>query len=125
MRDHATVALLGAVVLATAQPSTISRPEPVLTALANVFVPGDLSVRAGARLTFGHSDAAPHNVVADETGRRGPLFASRTITAGQSAVVTGVDRLRPGTYTFYCSIHPRMRGSLTVTAGTGAAVRPT
>jgi glucose/arabinose dehydrogenase/plastocyanin len=97
--------------------------DQVVSVAANTFLPGTVSITAGSKLTFVNPDVAPHNVVADATTRSGPLFGSATVTGGQSADVKGVASLKPATYTFHCSVHPSMRGSLTVTApGTQAVV---
>jgi plastocyanin len=96
--------------------------DQAVAAVANQFVPANISVSKGSALTFVNTDVAPHNVVADATRRGGPLFGSTTVTTGQQATVTGVAALRPGTYTFHCSVHPQMHGSLAVTDGTGPVV---
>jgi glucose/arabinose dehydrogenase len=90
--------------------------DQVVTAAENTFLPGSVSVAAGSRLTFVNPDVAPHNVIADATTKTGPLFGSATVTTGGTAAVTGVERLRPAAYAFHCSVHPSMRGTLTVTA---------
>ena len=84
----------------------------------------------GGPLTFVNSDIAPHNFVADEdfvpkklakkkewcasfAKGKCPLFWSPTITAGQQTDVLGLDLLKSGqTYSFFCSLHPNMRGTL-------------
>ena len=98
-----------------------------ITAIGNTFAPGDVTISQGDTLTFANADIAPHNVVADAATRTGPLFTSKTVTAGQQAQVIGADKLAPSTYTFHCSVHPQMRGTLTVTAPGGAAyaIQPT
>ena len=89
--------------------------DGVISAAGNKFVPGDVTITAGSKLTFVNPDIAPHNVVSDAMGKNGPIFRSDMITTGQSAEVKGVDKLKPATYPFYCSLHPSMRGTLTVT----------
>jgi len=73
---------------------------------------------SGGRVTFSNYDIEPHNVVSTKkvgNGRRArPLFASRLLDFNESAPVAGVRRLRPGTYEFYCTLHPWMRGTLVV-----------
>jgi glucose/arabinose dehydrogenase/plastocyanin len=108
---------MGAALLAPARAT-----DQTITAAANTFAPGNVTLSAGSRLTFLNADVAPHNVVAHGAGKNGPLFSSATVTAGQSAEVKGVDKLKPGAYTFYCSLHPGMNGSLTVTGAAGAPV---
>jgi glucose/arabinose dehydrogenase len=52
-----------------------------------------------------------------------PMFASATIGQGQTAPVEGVEELLPGSYPFYCTIHPQMAGTLSV--GASAPPPPT
>ena len=63
------------------------------------------------KLTFYNSDIVQHDV----TGDNG-LFGSPLVGLGQSIAVTGLQSLVAGQrYTFHCSIHPGMRGTLWVT----------
>jgi plastocyanin len=118
-------ALLAATLAAAVAPITAHATDQVVAAAANTFLPSSISVGKGSGLTFVNTDAAPHNVVADATKPGGPLFASTTVTTGQSATVDGVAALKPGTYTFHCSVHPQMHGSLAVTDGTGPVIAAT
>lgn len=70
---------------------------------------------------FTHADIAPHNVVSFDMGPNGPLFRSDTIARGGMTDVIGVRELGPGTYPFWCTIHPTMTGLLTVAAPVGPA----
>ena len=81
---------------------------------------GDVTMSQGETLTFQNLDLQNHDVTANDKGADGkPLFASPTIGFGQSAKVEGAQNLKPGSYKFYCSVHPFMTATLTVT-GSGA-----
>jgi plastocyanin len=90
----------------------------------NTFLNGSITVGRGEGLTFWNLDLlAPHNVTSVQTKRvrvrkhkfkRVRLFASRTIGGGAQAPVSGVGALARGRYTFFCTIHPFMTGSLTI-----------
>ncbi|HEV2892020.1 MAG TPA: plastocyanin/azurin family copper-binding protein [Frankiaceae bacterium] len=99
--------------------------DGVVVAAGIRFVNPDVTIGQGGRLTFANPDVAPHNVVAEASDRNGPLFASTTVTTGGTAEVKGVERLAPSTYTFLCTLHPTMRGTLTVTKPGTAAIAPT
>ena len=117
-------ALLAAALLAGClQPATAA--DTVITAAGNTFLPGDVSISQGAKLTFANPDVAPHNVVSDATTKTGPIFRSTVATTGQTAPVNGVEKLKPGTYPFYCSLHPGMRGTLKVTPAGAPTIVPT
>jgi len=76
-------------------------------------------------LTLANADITAHDVVADADGPAGkpwcarfrdrpcPLFASPLVGLGGQAAVAGTDELVPlATYTFSCSIHSWMTGTL-------------
>ena len=109
-------AALAAAALVAASLNPTYAADQVITALGNTFVPANLSIAAGSRLTFANPDVAPHNVVSDATTRNGAIFRSTVATTGQVVDVKGVEKLKAGVYPFYCSLHPSMRGALTVTA---------
>lgn len=118
MRRAATLAV---VLLASTLHTQSRAADGVITAAANTFAPADLTLTEGSRLTFANADAAPHNVVSDATTRAGAaVFRSGVISAGETSAVEGVEKVKPGVYPFYCSLHPSMRGALTVTARNGA-----
>jgi plastocyanin len=94
-----------------------------------------VAVPAGAALTFVNIDVAPHNFVAEGAygsdrapwckpghypKKRCPLFWSRTVGLAGSAPVVGLDHLVAGhTYTYVCTIHSSMRGTLVALPAAG------
>ena len=90
----------------TARRAPALRPNEI--AIDNfTFAPRALTVKPGTEVAWVNRDDVPHQVVAVH-GR----FASSPVldTAQRYAV-----RLRaPGTYTYYCSLHPQMTGRITV-----------
>jgi plastocyanin len=72
-------------------------------------------VQKGKALVFLNLDLPSHDVVAVKLGSNGaPLFKSSLIGVGKTAPVAGVNRLAPGTYAFFCSLHTNMKGKLKV-----------
>ena len=50
-----------------------------------------------------------------EHGEECPVFWTKLIGLGQSTDVKGIDKVKPGTvYSFFCTIHPGMKGKLIV-----------
>ena len=96
------------------------------------FLPPVVVVAPGEAITYANADIAPHNFIAYESFMskkqakkapwcsayekgKCPLFWSDTITAGQSTEVLGTEYLESGKqYSFYCSLHPGMKGTLIV-----------
>ena len=95
----------------TAAPSTTTQPTAANTVEIKGFAfnPGEITVTKGTTVTWANKDSAPHTVtttnapVAFDSGRinKGEQFSQTFDTAG--------------TYEYYCSIHPNMRGKVIVT----------
>ncbi|WP_405652791.1 cupredoxin domain-containing protein [Streptomyces sp. NBC_00019] len=73
------------------------------------FSPADLHVRPGAKITVVNRDSAAHTVTA--TGDK-TTFDTGNITGG--ATVTFTAPSKAGSYSYVCTIHPNMKGTLTV-----------
>jgi plastocyanin len=71
------------------------------------FSPGRLTVRAGTRVVWTNRDDEPHLV--SSAGRQ--FAPSRALDTGDSYAVTFST---PGTYAYYCAIHPMMVGTIIV-----------
>jgi amicyanin len=100
---------------ASAPPNTAalsSAAAPISAAgkvtIANfAFAPAELTVKAGTKVTWTNNDIVAHTVTFTDVANspvlnRGDMF-SRTFTT-------------PGTYSYICSIHPFMHGTVVVTA---------
>ena len=70
------------------------------------FNPQVLVVKAGERITWVNKDLFPHTATADAK-----TFDSKSIAP--NAAWTWVAR-KPGTYTYSCTFHPTMKGTVTV-----------
>jgi len=73
------------------------------------FQPATLTIERGEAVTWTQQDTAPH-VVRISSGELGS-FGSGTLQRGQSYTTT-LDR--PGTYEYFCALHPNMRGMIVV-----------
>jgi plastocyanin len=71
------------------------------------FTPQTLTVKSGEKITWINRDEEPHLVVSVEKQfkKSPPLDTDQefTVTAGA-----------PGTYTYFCSVHPKMTGTIVV-----------
>jgi len=71
------------------------------------FSPATLTVKSGEKITWINRDEEPHTVVSVEKQfkKSPPLDTDQefSVTAGA-----------PGTYTYFCSVHPKMTGTIVV-----------
>src|SRR3954452_10840489 len=117
-----TRGLVGAIALFVALTPGVARAATVIEAQTVWrFDASTYTVAQGGAVTFRNADSAspgPHNVTAKDNGADGkPLFASETIPNGKEAPVVGVQQLPAGSYSFYCTVHPFMTATLTITGG--------
>ena len=71
------------------------------------FAPQKLTVKAGTTATWINEDDIPHTVVS--TGH----FRSKPLDTGDKFTFTFTT---PGTYEYFCSLHPHMTGTIVVEA---------
>jgi plastocyanin len=71
-----------------------------------VFSPNPLTVPVGSTIRWINQDDIPHNVVSDDK-----TFKSKALDTDESFTYTFT---KPGTYTYFCSIHPKMTGTIVV-----------
>jgi plastocyanin len=70
------------------------------------FAPTTLRVRAGTQITWTNRDDIPHTVVEDDK-----VFRSKVLDTDEKFTFTPT---KPGTYKYFCSIHPKMTATLVV-----------
>jgi plastocyanin len=93
------------------QPTTLSSLTPV-TSITQVqiinyaFAPASIRVPVGTQVTWTNQDAAPHTVTFTATKQ-----GSGTLQQGQ---VFSYTFATPGTYAYYCAVHPYMKATVTV-----------
>jgi len=71
-----------------------------------VFGPQTLTVPVGATVTWTNSDDIPHTSVSTEG-----VFKSKVLDTDEKFSYTFT---KPGTYPYYCTIHPKMTGKIVV-----------
>jgi plastocyanin len=100
----AAALMLAAASLGAAAPA----PSPSKVTIGNfTFTPQVLTVRSGSTVTWVNQDDIPHTVVATDQAFRSKVMDSD----GQFSFTFG----KPGTYAYFCSIHPHMTGKVVVT----------
>jgi amicyanin len=71
------------------------------------FGPAALTVPAGTTVTWTNQDDVPHTVVSVEgKGMKSPVLDTDQMFSYTFA--------KPGTYTYFCSVHPKMTGKVVV-----------
>jgi len=89
---------------------TVLGAEAQTVSISNfTFAPTAMTVRAGQQVTWLNDDDAPHTVVGTDPGS--PLKSPALDTGDKYSVTL----TRPGTYRYFCSLHPHMTGSINVT----------
>ncbi len=76
------------------------------------FTPATLTVKAGASVTWVNKDPVTHTVTSTSVPSGAKGFDSGDLPYGYPFTVTFTT---PGTYQYYCSIHPIMTGTIVVT----------
>lgn len=88
------------------------------------FTKGSFNIDPGQVATYANAGDASHNVNASTNGTDGgPLFSSDTIASGQTPV-NGTQYLAPGSYPFFCTVHPEMTAQLAVSGNGTPLARP-
>jgi plastocyanin len=72
------------------------------------FTPPQLTVKAGTTVTWANHDDIPHTVVSKTL-----VFKSRAMDTDDKFSFTFTT---PGTFPYFCSLHPHMTGSIVVEA---------
>ena len=70
------------------------------------FSPATLTVKVGDKVTWTNQDSVGHSATADDNS-----FDTGILQQGQSGSVTFS---KAGTYTYHCSVHPMMKGTIIV-----------
>jgi plastocyanin len=103
------VVMAGAGMLALTLPALASADDANTVHIDNfTFSPATLTVHAGTRVTWTNRDDEPHTVTSSGNPR---AFASGVLDTDGSFAFT-FDK--PGTYPYYCAIHPHMTGVIVV-----------
>ena len=113
------IALLGAGCSPQSAPSAINAangntgPSVQTSAKSDVsisnfsFNPGSITINKGMTVVWTNNDSVGHTVTADQGA--GP--ASNLLNPGETYAYTFND---PGTFNYHCTVHPSMKGTVTV-----------
>src|SRR5438093_812320 len=106
------VAVMTAVLLLTGSAGFIAQAQPNQSSTAEVkidnfsFGPAQLTVPAGTTVTWTNRDDIPHTGVSDNA-----VFKSKALDTDEKFSYTFA---KPGTYPYFCSLHPKMTGKIVV-----------
>jgi plastocyanin len=116
MRSAFVAAMLGAVVgSGLAGGVLVARAASPATAVSIdnfTFTPQSLTVKAGTTVTWTNKDDIPHGIAATNNAFKRSL-ALDTDDSFSFTFTT------PGTYQYFCYVHPHMTGTIVVEAATG------
>ncbi len=98
--------LTAAVSLRAAAPA--ATPATTINISHFTFTPAQLTVKVGTTVTWTNLDDEPHSVISATEPR---ILKSQPLdTSGSYSIVFD----KPGVYTYFCSLHPYMQGTVTV-----------
>jgi plastocyanin len=90
-------------------PATQPASEPAMVKIDNfTFIPQTLTVSVGTRVTWVNRDDSPHTATSTQK-----VFSSKALDTDDQFSFSFT---RPGTYAYFCAIHPHMTGRIIVTA---------
>jgi plastocyanin len=79
------------------------------------FESQEVKLKSGTTVTWSNEDDIPHTVVSPSN------FRSKVLDTGGTYSFTF---MTPGTYKYFCSLHPHMTGTVIVEAATGSITPP-
>jgi amicyanin len=106
-----TALMLAAAVL----PGRTQSPASAVSIDNFTFNPQKLTVKAGTTVTWTNKDDIPHAIAAVAK-----QFKSKVLDTDNSFSFTFTT---PGSYDYFCSLHPHMTGTIVVEAAAGDAAR--
>jgi amicyanin len=113
-RPSGAVFLVAAFVVATLSlPGTASAEDAAVKIDNFSFSPPSLTVKAGTTVTWRNKDDIPHTVASS-----GRLFKSQALDTDDSYSFTFNE---PGSYQYFCSLHPHMTAKIVVEPANHAA----
>ena len=101
----AAIPLLAIIILASLN-SPATPPDAEVKIDNFSFAPETITVRAGTQVLWTNRDDIPHTIVGDDKS-----FKSMALDTGEQFSYTFS---KPGTYSYFCSIHPKMTGKIVV-----------
>jgi plastocyanin len=105
--------LVAALAAATLLSPGVARSEDAMVKIDDFkFAPARLTVQAGTTVTWRNKDDIPHTVAS--TTR---MFKSKALDTGDAFSFTFTE---PGTYEYFCSLHPHMTATIVVEPATHA-----
>ena len=104
------LALAVALAAASAQDEAVRADNATINIDNFTFTPARLTLRAGTTVTWRNEDDIPHTVTSAAR-----LFKSSTLDTDDTYSFTFTE---PGSYEYFCSLHPRMTGTIVVEPGT-------
>jgi plastocyanin len=117
MRSAIAAAVLGAVVGTGLAGGVLVARAQTATAAVSIdnftFNPQKLTVKAGTTVTWTNKDDIPHGIAA--TGNAFARSSAMDTDNSYSFTFT-----TPGSYQYFCYIHPHMTGTIVVEAATGS-----
>jgi amicyanin len=110
------VAVIGIAVFLLLAATPVRAADATAVKIGNfTFGPQEMKVKAGTTVTWTNEDDMPHTVVSPNN------FRSKVLDTQGAYSFTFTT---PGTYKYFCSLHPHMTGTIIVEATTGSAALP-
>jgi plastocyanin len=109
----AATATMLAVVVLPGWAQNAPQPNPGAISIDNfTFTPQPLTVKAGTTVTWTNRDDIPHGIASDNNA----FARSKALDTDDSFSFTFT---APGTYKYFCYVHPHMTGTIVVEANNG------
>jgi amicyanin len=117
IKSRIRVATAFGVVLLVAAATFAARSAPATDAEVDIdqftFLPQRITVKAGTTVTWINEDDVPHTIVSSSK-----VFKSKALDTADKFSFTFTT---PGTYDYFCSVHPHMTGAVVVEAASGSS----
>jgi amicyanin len=110
----AAVVMMAMVLLLAGSPNVTANTQQAASATTEVkidnfsFGPGTITVAVGTTVTWTNRDDIPHTVVSTDDPK---AFKSKVMDTDEKFSYTFA---KPGTYPYFCSVHPKMTGKVVV-----------